>query len=224
MNAAWPVLVYQKIGRPAAHSRLQKEWTSPRRLEKMLAFLSKRSYTFIMPKDLQNPLPAKPVLLAFMGGYQSFYTDVFPLLTKYQACATVFVAVEALGAYNSWQNPHEEPWQNVLTVKQLQEMLKSKRVQIGTLGLDGHNLLDDEPGQARAALQESAYRLKTLHKIDTCAVGFWPFAQWNPARAQHAVHDLNLPIITSQKGTNSPDEKQFLRVVRPTFLTRLLLK
>ena len=224
MSAFLPVLAYQKIGIAPKKSRLKNEWTSRHRLEKMRVWLTRHNYTFITPADLSQELPAKPVLLVFFGGYQTFYTDVFPLLQKYKAQATGLVAVETLGTYNSWQDPQHEPWQNVLTVKQLQETVKSGLVKVGTLGLDGRNLLEEEPGKARQLIEESVYRLKKYCKLDACAIGFWPWAGWNEARAQHITHGLNLSVITSQKGINSLSEKHFLRILRPGFFTQFLLQ
>lgn len=223
MSPFLPLLAYQKIGQVPKHSRLKNEWASPRQLEKMLAWLSTRGYTFITPLDLQKQLPAKPVLLAFIGGYQSFYSEVFPLLKARKICATVFVATDTLGTYNSWQAPHDKPWQNVLTLKQLKEMHKSGLVQVGTLGLDGHNLLADEPETARQAILESVYRLETLHKITPCAAAFWPGAKGKSGKALAIGGGLNLPVITSQKGVNALTEKQFLRVLRPGLVTKFLL-
>lgn len=223
MSAFLPVLAYQKIGHAPNNSRLEKEWISPRQLKKMLTWLLNRGYTFITPLDLQQELPPKPVLLAFIGGYQSFYTDVFPLLKAHKICATLFVAVDTLGTYNRWQNPYHEAWQNIVTEKQLKEMLKSKLVQIGTLGLDGHNLLADAPASAQQNLLESIYRLETLHKITPCAVAFWPFVKDPHNRALAIGGGLNLPIITSQPGQNALTEKKFLRILRPGLFTRFLL-
>ena len=223
MSAFLPVLAYQKIGHAPKNSHLKNEWTSPRQLAQILTWLLKHNYTFITPPDLSKELPPKPILLAFFGGYESFYKEVFPLLQAHGICATLLVAVETLGTYNAWQNPHEEPWQNTLSAKQLSEMLKSKLVQIGTLGLDGHNLLADEPSQAQQFVRESIYRLKKLYKIDVCALGFWPNRAWNSSRAQHISHGLNLPVFTSQTGYNPRVEKHFLRVLRPGFFTKLRL-
>ncbi len=218
-----PVLAYQKIGRAPKNSHLKNEWNSPHSLEKMLTWLLKHNYTFITPLDLQKELPQKPVLLAFIGGYQSFYTDVFPLLQKYKICATLFVAVETLGTYNHWQNPHKEPWQNIITEKQLKEVSKSKFVQIGTLGLDGHNLLADAPTAAQQNLLESIYRLETLHKISPCSAAFWPGAA-DPQNNAFAIGGgIDLPVITSQKGVNALTETKFLRILRPGLWTRFLL-
>lgn len=223
MSDFLPILAYQKIGVAPKKSCLKNEWTSLRRLKKMLTWLTQHHYTFITPADLSKKRPAKPVLLAFFGGYQSFYTDVFPLLQAHQICATLFVAVETLGTYNRWQDPNEEPWQNIVTPKQLTQMFKSGRVQIGTLGLDGHPLLEEEPTWAQQNVKESIYRLEKLYKIETCALGFWPNSAWNEGRARHLTRGLNLPVVTSQKGFNPRIENPFLRVLNPGLFTRFLL-
>ncbi len=223
MSNFLPVLVYQKIGRASKNSRLKRQWASLKSLEKQLTKLSKQGYHFITPLDLQKELPAKPILLAFIGGYQSFYTEVFPLLKAHKICATVFVAVDTLDTYNRWQDPHQEPWQNIVTVKQLKEMVKSRFVQVGTLGLDGHNLLDDEPDQARRFLQESIFRLEKLHKMTLCAIAFWPGTPWNEEQAKTVTNGLNLPVITSQKGRNLCTQTHFLHILRPGLVTKFLL-
>lgn len=223
MKPFLPVLVFQKIGTAPKNSSLKSQWTSFRRMENILAFLTKRHYTFITPEDLHSKLPAKPILLAFMGGYQSVYTEVFPLLKKYNAKAIVFVATDTLGTYNSWQDPYQEPWQNILTAQQLKEMYKSKYVQVGTLGLTGKDLLPHET-PAREELLESVHRLATLCQINVCSVGFWPgLKDKNLARTREICAGLNLPVITSLTGKNPPDEKQFFRVLYPGLLTQFWL-
>ena len=223
MSAFLPVLAYQKIGRAPKNSRLKNEWTSPRALDSQITWLLTHNYTFITPLDLQQELPQKPVMLAFIGGYQSFYTDVFPLLKAHKICATLFVAVDTLGTYDRWQNAGQEPWQNTVTEKQLKEMVKSKLVQIGTLGLDGHNLLADEPAAAQQTLLESIHRLEMLYKMSPCAAAFWPFVADPHNRALAIGSGLNLPIITSQPGQNALTEKKFLRILRPGLFTKILL-
>ncbi len=224
MKPFLPVLVYQKIGKPFKNSHLKNLWTSVRHLEKQLSRLVAKGYTFITPEDLSNQLPAKPILLVFMGGYESIYAEVFPLLQKYSARATVCVAQETVGTYNSWQDPYQEPWQNIITEKQLKEMVKSGLVSVGTLGLSGENLLNLPPADARNALEESIYRFKTIHKLKVCAVGFWPGVKdKNLARTHEICAGLNLPVFTSVYGKNLPEEKQFLRVLRPGVWAQLLL-
>ena len=223
MNPFVPVLTYQKIGYPPKHSRLTKEWTSVKQLNKTLSWLQTQGYHFITPLDLQKSLPEKPVMLVFMGGYQSFYEVVFPLLQKYNAFATLLIATDTLGTYNSWQNPYKEPWQNILSAKQLKELYQSGLVQIGSLGLDGHNLLEDTPDYARSLLEESLYRLEKLHKIKPCAAGFWPNSKDKKSHAVTIGNGLNVPVITSRYGKNSLTEKKFLCQLRPGWWTWFLL-
>ena len=76
------VLVVEKIGTPAENSRLKEEWVSVKSLEKTLNTLCKKGFSFVSLADLKegHKLPPKPVLLAFIGGYQTVFTDIFPLL------------------------------------------------------------------------------------------------------------------------------------------------
>ena len=145
MKSFFPVLVFQKVGHPFDNSQLKKQWVTPKVLENWLLFLTKKGYQFITPADLHKPLPQKPIMLAFIGGFQSFYTEAFPLLKKYNIPATCAVAVDTLGTYNSWQDPCMEPWQNILTSKQLDELVKNKLVQVATLGLTGNDLIQSSP-------------------------------------------------------------------------------
>ncbi len=199
MKPSLPVLAYQKVGTPPKNSRLKKEWASIQKLESKLLCLVKQGCTFITPADLSKKLPAQPVLLAFFGGYQSFYSEVFPLLKKHNAKATVFVATDTLGTYNSWQDPYLEPWQNVLTAGQLKEMYKSKRVAVGTLGLSGKDWLGiADPARAREEILESIHRLKMLYNIDACAVGCWPQATKQSVSVQPICTGIELPVFTSK--------------------------
>ena len=225
MKPLLPVLAFDKIGTPPRFSHLKDTWTSVSRLEKTLTFLTKHNYTFITPLELNQPLPAKPVLLVFFGGYQSFYTDVFPLLQQHRACATVCLPVDPIGTYNSWQDPYQEPWQNMLTAKQLDCLRQSGLVQFGTLGLTGENLLHVPPAIAREAILESIHRFQKLYKIDVCAAAFWPGVKDKQlARTRGICAGLNLPVFTSVYGKNTPDEKQFLKVLKPGGLSRLWLR
>lgn len=224
MNTVVPVIIFQKIGFAPKNSHLKHQWCAVRKLEKLLTFLVKHNYTFITPKDLQKPLPAKPILLAFMDGYQSVYKDVFPLLKKYNAQATVFVATDTLGTYNSWQDPYLEPWQNIVTAQQLKEMHQNKCLQVGTLGLSGRNLLADTRTQlVREELLESIHRLETLYNIKPCAIGFWPNTKVKPAQLEHIIQAISLPVIVPNQGANTTEDIPHLRIFFPSLFTRFLL-
>ena len=60
----------------------------------------------------------KPVILTFDDGYDDNYTELFPLLQKYNAKATIFVIPKAIGT------PHK------MTAEQVQELSRSGLVSI----------------------------------------------------------------------------------------------
>lgn len=93
--------------------------------EEEIKTLKDGGYSFITTSDLadalddKKTLPSKPVVLTFDDGYRDFYTDVFPILKKYQIKAVVFIVPNFLDRSNN------------LTVWQLKEIAKSGLVEIG---------------------------------------------------------------------------------------------
>lgn len=220
-RAARALLVFScgKIGRAPTNSRLKNEWISPRRLEQTFAALAKRGFISLFPEEIVFPrLPAKPVLLAFMGGYQSFYTEVFPLLQKYNLKACVFLTQEYAGTFNAWQNPYKEAWQNLLTEKQIKELSKSGRVRFGALGLKAEDLTLLSPQEARFSAQENIFRLKKQLGLKTEAFAFWPAAKWDEKSAQKTLRGLEISaVLTPVPGVNPLPVKRpvYVKTLRP---------
>lgn len=203
------VLVYDKIGRAPANSRLKNEWTSPSALERTLKTLARRQFTTVLPAGLtQKKLPAKPVMLAFMGGYQSFYTQVLPLLQKYNAKACVFLAQPYAGAYNAWQDPYQEPWQNILTPAQIKEAKQSGLVEFGALDLHVRDVTILPAEEAVFGLEENLFRLKKQLGLNAQSVAFWPAGNKKNAAPEQLVQRLkNFICLTRRAGVNEPDKR-----------------
>lgn len=106
--------------------------------EEQVKSLKQRGYTFITTADLADVLdnkkilPSKPIILTFDDGYQDFYTDVFPILKKYQAKGVVFVV----------PNFVDKP--NNLSTQQLKELGESYLVEIGAHTMN-HSYLSGLP-------------------------------------------------------------------------------
>lgn len=87
--------------------------------------LKNAGYTFLTPKDLADildekmELPQKPVILTFDDGYRDFYTDVYPILKKYNVKAVAFIVPNFLNKPNNM-----DTWM-------LKELAKSNLVEIG---------------------------------------------------------------------------------------------
>ncbi|MBO5012402.1 MAG: polysaccharide deacetylase family protein [Elusimicrobiaceae bacterium] len=209
------VLTYAKIGRPPAAARLKNEWTSAARLERTLNKLARRNFKTVLPGELsKGRLPAKPVLLAFMGGYQSFYTEAWPVIKKYRAKACVFLAQEYVGAYDAWQDPYREPWQNLLTEAQLKELKQSGLVEFGALDLKARDLTLLPLREAAFGITENSFRIKKQLGLTVEAFAFWPAAKWNEKTAQEMLHGLeNLPVLTPVPGVNPDTKTAFLKTL-----------
>ncbi len=91
-----PVLMYHAVSDDIWGSA--DLFVSPAEMEKQLAYLQENGYTTITFEDLPHIDEIdKPVLLTFDDGYRDNYTELFPLLQKYEAKATVFVITDAIG-------------------------------------------------------------------------------------------------------------------------------
>lgn len=59
-------------------------------------------------KFTKTPLPGKPILLTFDGGYLDFLNCAFPLLKRFDFTATIFIVAEFIGKTNSWEKADSE--------------------------------------------------------------------------------------------------------------------
>lgn len=110
--------------------------------EDIKSFLDK-GYTFLKASELTeeniyNRQESKFVAITFDDGYESFYTEIFPILKKYNVPATFYILTSQIN-----KNNH-------LTTAQLQELAKSELVELGAhshyvhrLGRDGIQRLYD---------------------------------------------------------------------------------
>lgn len=112
----------------------------PYTFEQEVKTLKDAGYTFITVSELsdalddKNNLPSRPVILTFDDGYRDFYTDVFPILKKYQVKAVVYIVPNFLNKPNNM-----DTWM-------VSEIAKSGLVEIGAHTMD-HTYLAGLPLQ-----------------------------------------------------------------------------
>ena len=103
---------------------------NPYVFESQLATLNENHYTTYFVKDIPDILDGKinystrSAILTFDDGYEDFYTDVFPLLKKYQIKATVYIICDFIGR-KGFLNPQE-----------IKELAASDLVEIGDHTMD----------------------------------------------------------------------------------------
>ena len=123
-----PVLMYHAVSDYTWG--IPELFVSPAKLEEQLQAMEAGGYTAVTFEDLDHIQDIeKPVMLTFDDGYDDNYTELFPLLKKYNVKATVFVIVNDLGKNHK------------LTREQVKEMSDSGLVSIQSHTMS-HNYLD----------------------------------------------------------------------------------
>lgn len=103
----------------------------PDQFQWQVEWLHSRGYKSIPLSELNHcmttgqDLPERSVVLAFDDGYQSLYTEVFPILQQYGFSATVFLVAGFCGKDNHWPGqPSFIPRMKLLTWEQINEMAR----------------------------------------------------------------------------------------------------
>ena len=190
------ILIYQKIGVAPKNSALKNEWTSLRTLTRTLDKIKSRGFTTVSPAQLSDgKIPLKSVLLLFLDGYRSFYTEVYPLLQARQLAACVCLPTACVGTYNSWQDPHREFWQDVLTENELKKLAKDPLISFGAQALNREDISLLPAEQAHYTAQESVFRLTQMLPKPPALFAVFP-AQKKVKNAQEILPGFNGVIIT----------------------------
>ena len=112
-----PVLMYHAVSDNIWGIR--ELFVSPSNMEAQLKYLVNNGYDPIFFSDLAHvDQYDKPVILTFDDGYDDNYTELFPLLKKYNVKATIFVITDYIGANHK------------MTAQQIKEMAESGLVSI----------------------------------------------------------------------------------------------
>jgi len=127
------ILCYHDVG------KIKTEYsTTPETLEAHFAYLRDNGFTpisldqYIAACKGMGTLPDKPVMLTFDDGYLSFYTEIFPLLKKYNYPAMMAIITSWPESYT---NSNFGP---ILNWDQIKEMEKSGLVAYASHSHDSH--------------------------------------------------------------------------------------
>lgn len=145
-----PVLMYHGVTNDMWG--MTELFVSPENMEAQIAWLTENGYTTIWFEDLPHVDEIeKPVILTFDDGYMDNYTELFPILQKYNARATIFV-VTGIVDYNP----------RSLTSEQIKEMSES-----GLVSIQSHTATHPYLGGQNREVQE--WEL-TQSKLDLASI------------------------------------------------------
>lgn|SRR3990167_340407 len=164
---------------------------APHVFESQLATLAKHGYTTYTVSDVPNilngsiPYTQKNIVLTFDDGYADFYTDVYPLLQKYNAKATVYVITNFIGR------------KGFLTSAQIQELAKSPLVEIGSHTLNHMYLKGGRRDIVKTEITESKKILENLTNttINTFAYPYGAFDIQALTEVQEASYSAAVSVI-----------------------------
>ncbi len=130
---------------------------TPENFEAHMQALLDAGYTAVSLRQLEDyvlhgkDLPEKPVVITFDDGYESNYTLAYPILQKYQMCATIFVIGATLGA-DTYKDtgvsihPH-------FNAQQAKEMVDSGLISIQSHTFDMHQSTELDGENARTCVR-----------------------------------------------------------------------
>ncbi len=131
---------------------------TPEQFESHLMRLAAEGYTTVTFDDLYDyvtygvDLPEKPVIITFDDGYTSNYEYAYPLLQKYGMNATVFVIGSSIG--KDTYKDTAEPINPHFDEEQIQEMIASGIIDVGSHTYDMHQSESYETGDARTTMAQ----------------------------------------------------------------------
>ncbi len=143
---AFGILTYHRIAEHVAGLPKPLHNVQPRRFREQLLGLQRRGFTFWpLSKALEchasgDRIPPRTLLITFDDGFQTVYTEAWPVLKDLQIPATVFVNTAFLDSrdsfpFDAWGVAYSDrapaPTYRPLTTEQCREMLKHTLVQIG---------------------------------------------------------------------------------------------
>jgi len=180
--------------------------TAPAIFEKQLLALQERGYKTIGVSDVPKYLvssghPSSAIALTFDDGYEDFYANVFPLLKKYQAKATLYVVSAFIGK------------QGYLTKEELNEIIASGLVEIGAHTLHHKNLTRLSSASAQKEIVGSKEELERDFGVTVTSFAY-PFGAHSP-RIEALIGEAGFTTaVTTKRGwEQSPDSLLVLKRV-----------
>ena len=146
---AIPVIMYHGVAEnpPKWASNGEDLFIDPKNFEEQMKYIKEHNYETIFVEDIENNHSGGVTLiLTFDDGYEDFYTNVLPILKKYNLKANLYVITNSINK------------KDYLSEEQLKEIADSKLVSIGS-HTHNHNVLKD------LSEEQIEYELKTSKEI-----------------------------------------------------------
>jgi len=197
-----PVLMYHSI----TYEKGNPICLPIKKFKEQMKYLKDNGYYTITLMNLyeylmnNTPIPEKSIVLTFDDGYENNYTDMFPVLKKYNFKATIFVITSNIDKYNK-----------SMTSKQLLEMEKYG-VDIESHTVNHENLKMLSKNKQLKTLVQSK---KDLERILNKQINFFAYPYgWYNKSAIEAVKEAGYKMAFTTKGSWSSKNDGILSLHR----------
>jgi len=225
-----PILLYHNIG--DYPEKMMEDGMLPKPFERQMNFLAENGYSIVtLHQALEHlnkkkKLPPKSIAITIDGGYHDAFTNVLPVLKKYQFPATFFIPPEYIGNERKIKG---EPIK-CLTWDEVYEILESG-MEIGFLAYHGQSIRIhyDEPAVRESVIE--AMRIMNGHRdIQIKYCGFkeglpqktlWDFLQDQGFQAVFTQCPTNRKVDADAIGRiqiDDDDHNIFLTKISNTYL------
>ncbi len=195
--ATWPrLLMYHSIAvEPPTGMN-----TPPEKFEQQLAWLTKQGYRFYTVSELLTVANSKAIAITFDDGFANNYHYAFPLLQKYQAKATIYLAPEIADI-------------DKLTPAHITEMQASGLIEFGAHSVSHINLAQTPTVQAQQEISDSKAQVAALTGV-SCHSFAYPFGRFSDETMQLVKLAGFSSAVTTKKKIIANLQQQALTIPR----------
>lgn len=180
------VLMYHSVNQKKTHCHPELVIT-PRKLEQQLQYFQRKKIQLITIDELiTNTDIESCAVLSFDDGFVDNYTELFPLLKKYQAKATIYLAPDIKEI-------------DKLNPEQIMEMQASGLVEFGAHTLDHINLTKLDDKEAEVQIIKSKEKVEQLIK-QPCLHFSYPFGRFEEKHTEMVKAAGFKSAVTVKKG------------------------
>lgn len=210
-----PIIMYHYVEyvKDAKDIIRKKLSISPLLFEQHLSTLKDAHYETYFVKDVPHILDGtinystRSAILSFDDGYEDFYTDVFPLLKKYNMRATLYIITNYIGK------------KGFLSEVQIRELIDSDLVEIGSHTTDHVYLKVSPKDYADKQILESKKMLEDTFgiKVKTFAYPYGAFNEYTVGAVEQMGYTAAVSVIPGL--IQSKNNLFFLSRLRPELFT-----
>ena len=199
--------MYHMIATPRPGARFNGLRVSPPAFERHLCWLSEqgwRSFTVSELVEQADTLPEKSFAITFDDGYADNLLLALPLLKKYHCKATLYLVVDRFNRDWSMQRKRhhddgELQQETKLTDEQVQEMLDSGCIELGSHSMTHANFLNIESAAVYQELVESKKALEDRFGISVNSFAY-PFGFYLPQQLGLVKQAGYSSAVTTREG------------------------